>query len=89
LGVVKDSPYSLLERNKMKNLKKIYETEKVVYEIEYNGKKVILSPHQLFNQPSFQEAVLSQINEMPFTVKSEEWSNKIQEMLEKGEKYET
>jgi len=73
----------------MKNLKKIYETEKVVYEIEYNGKKVILSPHQLFNQPSFQEAVLSQINEMPFTVKSEEWSNKIQEMLDKGERYET
>ena len=73
----------------MKNLKKMYETEKVVYEIEYNGKKVILSPHQLFNQPSFQEAVLSQTNEMPFTVKSEEWSNKIQEMLEKGEKYET
>ena len=72
----------------MKNLKKIYETEKVVYEIEYNGKKVILSPHQLFNQPSFQEAVLSQTNEMPFTVKSEEWSNKIQEMLEKGEKYD-
>jgi hypothetical protein len=88
LGVVKDSPYSLKERNKMKNLKK-FQTEKVVYEIEYNGKKVLLSPHQLFNQPSFQEAVLSQINEMPSTVKSEEWSNKIQEMLEKGEKYET
>ena len=88
MGVVKESPYSLKERNKMKNLKK-FQTEKVVYEIEYNGKKVLLSPHQLFNQPSFQEAVLSQINEMPSTVKSEEWSNKIQEMLEKGEKYET
>ncbi len=71
----------------MKNLKK-FQTEKVVYEIEYNGKKVLLSPHELFNQPSFQAAVLSQINEMPYTVKSEEWSNKIQEMLEKGEKYE-
>jgi len=88
LGVVKEPPYSLKERNKMKNLK-IFETEKVVYEIEYNGKKVVLSPHQLFNQPSFQEAVLSQINELPSTVKSEEWSNKIQEMLDKGEKYET
>jgi len=72
----------------MKNLKK-FQTEKVAYEIEYNGKKVVLSPHQLFNQPSFQEAVLSQINELPSTVKSEEWSNKIQEMLDKGEKYET
>ena len=73
----------------LKNLKKIYETEKVVYEIEYNGKKVLLSPHQLFNQPSFREAVMSQTNEMPFTVKPEEWSNKIQEMLDKGERYET
>ena len=72
----------------MKNLKK-FQTEKVVYEIEYNGKKVLLSPHQLFNQPSFQAEVLSQINEMPSTVKSEEWSNKIQQMLDKGEKYET
>ena len=75
----------------MENLKnlKIFETEKVVYEIEYNGKKVVLSPHQLFNQPSFREAVMSQTNEMPFTVKPEEWSNKIQEMLEKGERNET
>jgi hypothetical protein len=72
----------------MKNLK-IFETEKVVYEIEYNGKKVVLSPHQLFNQPSFRTAVMSQTKEMPSTVKPEEWSNKIQQMLDEGEKYET
>ncbi len=72
----------------MENIKS-YEDKEVKYEIDYNGRKLVLSPHQLFNQPSFQRAVMIQLNESAPTVKAEEWSNKIQEMLDKGERYET
>ena len=69
----------------MKDLKS-YESKEVTYEIDYNGRKLILSPHQLFNQPSFQREVMVQLNESAPTVKAEEWSNKIQEMLDGGVK---